>query len=207
MVQRGFCFSLCRAVDNTQCTDQPQLTIFVVSAIVFYHSYDFESRKVCSLEDATDMNSWSILTSITLSSLNVLNFSRKLWLVGRCRNRPSRALPLTSRLTVTIACLRFFFSCSFCLRFFSLYFLFFLTEKQHERMRTYDRCPGVYCVSRLTLSCASQVLSVSRYKKEVCNMHAHALRKGTGAYGHFCPSPLQDAPSVDPTPCVHRQRD
>ena len=38
-------------------------------------------------------------------------------------------------------------------------------------------------------------------------MHAHALRKGTGAYGHFCPSPLQHAPSVYPTPCSHRQRD
>ena len=38
-------------------------------------------------------------------------------------------------------------------------------------------------------------------------MHAHALRKGTGAYGHFCPSPLLDAPSVYPTPCGHRQRD
>ena len=38
-------------------------------------------------------------------------------------------------------------------------------------------------------------------------MHAHALRKGTGADGHFCPSPLQDAPSVHPTPCGHRQRD
>ena len=37
-------------------------------------------------------------------------------------------------------------------------------------------------------------LSVQRCKKEVCNMHAHAVRKGTGAYGHFCPSPLQDAP-------------
>ena len=44
-------------------------------------------------------------------------------------------------------------------------------------------------------------------KKEVCNMHAHALRKGTGAYGHFCPSPLHDAPSVYPTPRGHRQRD
>ena len=62
-------------------------------------------------------------------------------------------------------------------------------------------------VSRLTQSCASQVLSALRCKKEVCNMHAHALRKGTGAYGHFCPSPLQDAPSVYPTPCGRRQRD
>ena len=38
-------------------------------------------------------------------------------------------------------------------------------------------------------------------------MKAHLLRKRTGAYGHFCPSPLQDAPSVYPTPCGHRQRD
>ena len=82
-----------------------------------------------------------------------------------------------------------------------------VTEKQHERMRTDDRCSGVYFVSRKSQSCASQVLSVSRCKKEVCNMHAHAPRKGTGAYGHCCPSPLQDAPSVYPTPCGHRQRD
>ena len=38
-------------------------------------------------------------------------------------------------------------------------------------------------------------------------MHAHAQRKGTGACGHCCPSPLQDAPSAYPTPCGHRQRD
>ena len=82
-----------------------------------------------------------------------------------------------------------------------------LTEKQHERKRTDDICSGVYFVSRLSQSCASQLLSVSRCKKEVCNMHAHALRKGTGAYGHFCPSPLQIVPSVYPTPCGHRQRD
>ena len=31
-------------------------------------------------------------------------------------------------------------------------------------------------------------------------MHAHVLRKGTGTYGHFCPSPLQVVPSVYPTP-------
>ena len=82
-----------------------------------------------------------------------------------------------------------------------------LTEKQHEEKRTNDRRSGVYFVSRLSQSCASQMLSVSRCKKEVCNMHAHALRKRTVAYGHFCPSPLQDAPSVYPTPCGHRQRD
>ena len=79
--------------------------------------------------------------------------------------------------------------------------------KQHERMRTDDRCSGVCFVSRWSQSCASQVLSVSRCKKEVCNMHGHAPRKGTGAYGHFCPSPLQDVPSVYSTPCGHRQRD
>ena len=38
-------------------------------------------------------------------------------------------------------------------------------------------------------------------------MHAHVLSKGIGAYGHFCPSPLQDTPSVYPTPCGHRQWD
>ena len=66
-----------------------------------------------------------------------------------------------------------------------------LTEKQHERMRTDDRCSGVYFVSRLSQSCASQVLSVSRCKKEVCNMHAHAIRKGTG--GLWSPLPVSSA--------------
>ena len=39
-----------------------------------------------------------------------------------------------------------------------------------------DRCSGVCLISRLSQSYASQVLSVSRCKKEVCNMHAHAAR-------------------------------
>ena len=37
-------------------------------------------------------------------------------------------------------------------------------------------------------------------------MHTHCAKE-QGAYGLFCPSPLQDALSVYPTPCGHRQRD
>ena len=77
------------------------------------------------------------------------------------------------------------------------------TRKDENRGQMFRR---LFCLALEPKLCVTSA-HVSRCKKEVCNVHAHALRKGTGAYGHFCPSPLQDAPSVYPTPCSHRQRD
>ena len=94
---------------------------------------------------------------------------------GACGQAPSSSRSLVFR--------QFFFvACHLCAELFRL-----LTEKQHERMRTDDRCSVVYFVSRLRQSCTSQVLSVSQCEKEVCNMHAHALRKGTGGLRSLLP--------------------
>ena len=72
-----------------------------------------------------------------------------------------------------------------------------LTEQQNERKRTDDRCSGVYFVSRLSQSCASQVPSVSRCKNK------GSVQLMVTSARLLCKMRL----SVHPTLCGHHQRD